>query len=210
MTFAANSLGVMLIALFSINTFGQTCKTVVDKPPRPPVADTQAYCVVIGKTVFSAWKNATDSTAGIKIYLKGKDSDIVPEKNANSRAQILSDVLIMRLRYWAPKNITPYRVTLHFDSFSPTPSKYESNHKLTISLDGKPFLAETMKMEESITNVEFFSLELTYPDFLQFARAKKVSIQFGNTKIRFHKKEMEALNLLNEAAKSLKPSVVFM
>src|SRR5687768_12869370 len=158
---------VIVLAIFGIASYAQDGSS-----DNPSLEDCR-------KAFYSEKPDYT--TESLRLYLVGKDSDIVPDKNASLRVN--NDVLIMRLGYSALRKITPPSVFFELTSYSAKPSKYEDNHKLTIFLDNQLLLSESMRMLNSIVIAERFSLEMKYPDFLKFTAAKKVKLQLGETEI---------------------------
>ena len=94
MRFVFEILVAIILAVCSSASYAQDCSS--DKPP-------SENCRMVGKVKVYSSENPVSTSAGIRLYLLGKASDIVPDKNATIR--VLNDVLIMRLGYYAPRNI---------------------------------------------------------------------------------------------------------
>lgn len=164
--------------------------------------------ILVSSAIISYGQNSSSdksqfTSEGVRLYLLGKKSDVVPAPNAQLR--VINDVLIMRLGYYAPRNFIPPTIYLELTSFSAKSPKYKDNSMLTIFIDDKPIMTENMELQGSIFGIaeKFYNSDIKFNDFLKFTAGKKVKIQFGNTIIELKDEEIKALNDLNETTNHL-------
>jgi hypothetical protein len=203
MNFAFKNLVVIVLAIgAAASCYAQDCSSIIQ-------VNLPKECYPVDGNVGSYY-NKTSNTrgSGLTLNLLGKPSNISPAPNATIR--VSKDVLRMSVWYHAPGSIIPLTIGLNLTSFSPTPSKYKDNHRLTIYLDDKLLLSENLEVMISGGIYERLLLQMKYTDFLKFTEAKKVTVQLGKTKIKLKPKDIEALNELNKTTKDLKPPTMHM
>lgn len=209
--FVVKSLMAMALAIGGfVSIYAQQCPTdtsVPHSPPQNPPPLDECQLIANGKGTF--WQSKNAMGASIRLYIMGKPTDIYKPSYA-MEPLIYRDVLIMRLGYYAPRKIRPMSVNFELMSYSPTAFKYEANHKITIYLDDNPLLSKDAEatslmvdIKRSI-NIEKFTVEMEFGDFLKFTEAKNITIQLGETKIKLKSEDIEALNELNKTTKELK------
>jgi hypothetical protein len=205
MMFVVKGLVTICLAIMGVaSIYTQQCPPQLPDTKQIPLSE----CRVIANGKGRYWNKDNAISAGISLYLLGKPGDVVSTANAGIRVN--KDSLTMSIGYYAPRKIMPISVSLNLRSLSTKPTKYKENHKLTIYLDGKPFLSKDAEAESSIIFGEIFSLRMEYTDFLKFTEAKQITIQLGETKIKLKSEDIEALNELNKTTKELKPPPFWM
>ncbi len=167
--------------------------------PRPLGAN----CRMFGEIKVDSFQTPELTSASMEAHLLGKTDDVVSVAE-NAGIRVLNDVLIMRLAFFAPRNVTPQSAYLELTSYSPIRSKHEHDNKLTIYINGSLLISKKMEMRSSIGIGEIFWLEIPYSDFLKVTNARKATIQFGETNIELNSEAIEALNNLNITARGLK------
>lgn len=201
MKIAIKILVPIVLALSEVaSLYAQQCPPSLPDTRQLPLNE----CRMIANGKGFHWQKDNSMGAGVYLRILGKSSDVIYAPNAEMRVN--TDVLDMGVFYYAPKRIIPTSVHLKLRSFSTIPSKYKTNHKLTIYLDDKPLLSADAEVGNSIVIAEQFYLEIKYTDFLKLTEAKKITVQFGETKIKLKPADIEALNDLNLTTKELKPA----
>jgi hypothetical protein len=192
-----------LVYNFVVPSQDQECYPLLPDPK--PILLGECRLIADGRGHFSNSKYGMG--ADLKLYLLGKQTDIVPTNNATY--QVNNDVLTMRLSYRAPESIIPTSAYLELRSFSTKPRKYETNHKLTITVDDKLILSDDLEMRSSIVIAEIFTYSMKFTDFLKFTEAKQITFQFGETTIKLKAEDIKALNELNKTTNGLKQHKTF-
>lgn len=190
MKFTLKFLAAILFALSSF-TF---CYAQTPPPAQPPLPMKPARNIGNAKVFYFEKQNQTK--ASVYFYILGEVADIYQKK----------DVLTMEVGYQVGGNkaVEPKSVYLYLTSYSGEGLKYKDNHKLTFYLDDKLFLSEDTVVRsssyapQSISSESFALSEIEYKDFLKILEAKKVMLQFGQTKIDLNPETIKALRDLNE------------
>jgi len=184
-------LAAIIFALSSV----ASCYAQTPPPPvQPPPPMKPARNVGNAKVFYFEKQNQTK--ASVYLYILGEVADIYQKK----------DVLTMEVGYQVAGNkaTEPKSIYLFLTSYSGEGLKYKDNHKLTFYLDDKRLLSEDSVVRSSsyapqkISSESFALPEIKYKDFRKILEAKKVTLQFGQTKIDLKPEVIQGLRDLNK------------
>ena len=186
------TLKILVAIIFALSGV-VACYAQTPPPAQPPPPMKPARNVGNAKVFYFEKQNQTE--ANVYLYILGEVADIYQKK----------DVLTMIVGYKVAGNkaTEPETVFLFLTSYSGEGLKYKENHKLTFYLDDKPLLSEDTVVRFSTyapqkISSESFALEIKYKDFRRILKAKKVTLQFGQTKIDLKPETIAGLRDLNK------------
>jgi hypothetical protein len=162
---------------------------------------------MFGDVKLETFRSPEWTSAGVYTHLQGKPSDVVSGPND---IRVADDVLKLRIGFFARGNIIPDSAGIEITSFSPTRFKYKNDSRMIIFIDGAPIVSEGMEVQGFFGGIaERLSATIKYADFLKLTNANKVTLQLGQTEIRFKREVLHALNGMSDLTKELKPRPVW-
>ena len=177
------SLALVSLVLGISSVFAQT------PPPPPPI---RAPSKEVGKAKVYYLEKLDQTRVQTFSYILGTVQDIYEKKK---------EVVGMSLEYVVKgrKAIRPAFIYLSLTSYSPHPTKYSENHKITIYVDGKELVSESgldryVDLPFLRSSSESYAIpRISYSDFEKMAGSERVSIKIGATKIDLKQDDLQAL-----------------
>ncbi|MDT5062238.1 MAG: hypothetical protein QOH63_2697 [Acidobacteriota bacterium] len=160
-------------------------------PPPPPAPAKPVRKVGKAEVYYFPKQNETEG----KVYFEviGKFQDMYEGK----------DVLQMEVDYKVTGNkaTKPESVIIIVSSYSSNGLKYKDNHRISIYVDDVKFRSgdtrEWFSAPGKISSETYVTPRLSYDDFLKLIGAKKVEMEFGQTRFTLSQENLEALRDLN-------------